>query len=144
MNYLRFFAGQDSKVTISNQVVNINTNTDPEDVNNAQPVKYEMNMEVSGKQKMLLDIKIDGQENIPLLGGDPATLIRKVLRHPGIRHGKVRAHIVYNIMKGLIEMCKKKDISLRYRNPANQHNMVIAMEGNNIVLEDQDDRTNYG
>ena len=43
----------------------------------------------------------------------------------------------------MIQKAQEDDISLRYRNAAG-HNMVIRMDGKNIVLDDEDDLTNYG
>ena len=77
-----------------------------------------------------------------LKAGDPAALVRGILRNPDIPEGKTRAHIAYNVVKGMIDMAAKKDISLMYRDDSG-HNMVIKLDGKNIVLEDQDDQTNY-
>gem|GEM_PF-1915032 len=43
----------------------------------------------------------------------------------------------------MIQKAQEDDISLRYRNAAG-HNMVIRMDGKNIVLDDEDDLTNHG
>ena len=142
VNYLRFFAGQDSKLDIKDQTVNITTNNRPEDLNNPEPVKYDMNMEVSGKQQISVNIKIGKDKEIKFKAGDPAAMVRKILQCEDIQHGKVRAHVVYNLMKGFIETAKKKDISLTYRDPGTGDMMVIKMDGKNIVLEQQDDHTN--
>lgn len=99
VNYLRFFAGQDSKVDIKDQTVNITTNNKPEDLNNPEPVKYDMSMEVSGKQQILANIKIGKDKEIKLKAGDPASMVRKILQCEDIQHGKVRAHVVYNLIK---------------------------------------------
>ena len=99
VNYLRFFAGVDSKVEVKEQIVNITTNNRPEDLNNPEPVKYDMNMEVSGKQQILVNIKIDKQKEIKLKAGDPASMVRTILQCDAIQHGKVRAHVVYNVIK---------------------------------------------
>ncbi|MCX6824516.1 MAG: hypothetical protein NT085_05325 [candidate division SR1 bacterium] len=144
VNYLRFFAGQDSKLDIKDQTVNITTNNRPEDLNNPEPVKYDMNMEVSGKQQILVNIKIEKNKEIKLKAGDPAAMVRKILQCEDIQHGKVRAHVVYNLIKGFIDVAKKKDISLTYRDPGTGDMMVIKMDGKNIVLEQQDDHTNAG
>ncbi|MEI8008921.1 MAG: hypothetical protein WCI00_06105 [bacterium] len=142
VNYLRFFAGQDSKLDIKDQTVNITTNNRPEDLNNPEPVKYDMNMEVSGKQQIAVNIKIGKDKEIKLKAGDPAAMVRKILQCEDIQHGKVRAHVVYNLMKGFIETAKKKDISLTYRDPGTGDMMIIKMDGKNIVLEQQNDHTN--
>lgn len=99
VNYLRFFAGKDSNVEIKDQTVNITTNNRPEDLNNEEPVKYDMNMEISGKQQILVNIKIGKQKEIKLKAGDPASIVKTILQCEAIQHGKVRAHIVYNVMK---------------------------------------------
>ncbi|HMS91410.1 MAG TPA: hypothetical protein PKC87_04275, partial [Candidatus Absconditabacterales bacterium] len=144
VNYLRFFSGQDSKTEIKDQTVNITTNDRPEDLNNPEPVKYDMNLEVSGKQQILVNIKIDKQKEIKLKAGDPAAMVRTILQCEAIQYGKVRAHVVYNVMKGFIDSAKKKDISLTYRDPATGDMIVIRMDEKNIVLEQQDNQTNFG
>jgi len=98
-------------------------------LNNPEPVKYDMNMEVSGKQQILVNIKIDKQKEIKLKAGDPACMVRTILQCEAIQHGKVRAHVVYNVIKGFIEASKKKDISLTYRDPGTGDMMVIRMDG---------------
>ena len=142
VNYLRFFVGQDSKVDIKDQTVNITTNNRPEDLNNPEPVKYDMSMEVSGKQQILANIKIGKNKEIKLKAGDPAAMVRTILKCEDIQYGKVRAHVVYNLIKWFIDTAKKKDISLTYRDPGTGDMMVIKMDGKNIVLEQQDDHTN--
>lgn len=144
VNYLRFFAGQDSNVNVKDQIVNITTNDKPEDLNNPEPVKYDMNMEVSGKQQILVNVKIDKQKEIKLKAGDPASMVKRILQCEDIQHGKVRAHVVYNVIKWFIQASKKKDISLTYRDPGTGDMMVIKMDGDNIVLEQQDNQKNYG
>lgn len=143
VNYLRFFAGKDSSVDVKDQTVNVTTNNRPEDLNNPEPVKYDMNMEVSGKQQILVNVKIDKQKEIKLKAWDPAAMVKRILQCEDIQHGKVRAHVVYNVIKGFIQASKKKDISLTYRDPETGNMMVIKMDGDNIVLEQQDNQTNY-
>lgn len=142
VNYMRFFSG--TKKSISEQTVNISTNTNPEDLNNPEPEKYSLDLEVSGKNHFRVNIKVNGQEEFALKNGDPANLVRDVLRCPRISHGKTRAHIGYNIIKGIIDMAKEKHISLLYRDPQTNHNMVIRTHEKNIIVEDQDETTNYG
>ena len=71
-------------------------------------------------------------------------MVKTILKCEDIKHGKVRAHVVYNVIKGFIQASKKKDISLTYRDPGTGDMMVIKMDGDNIVLEQQDNQTNYG
>jgi hypothetical protein len=104
-------------VDIKDQTVNITTNNKPEDLNNEEPVKYDMNMEVSGKQQILVNVKIGKNKEIKLKAGDPAAMVKRILQCEDIQHGKVRAHIVYNVMKGFIQAAKEKNISLTYRDP---------------------------
>ncbi|MEI7918908.1 MAG: hypothetical protein WCH65_01480 [bacterium] len=44
-------------------------------------------------------------------------MVRRILQCEDIQHGKVRAHVVYNVIKGFIKAAKQKDISLTYRDP---------------------------
>ncbi len=66
VNYLRFFTGKDSQTSIKDQTVNINTNAHPEDLNNPEPVKYDMDLEVTGKQQIMAKIKIEKQKELAL------------------------------------------------------------------------------
>lgn len=68
VNYLRFFNG--SKKSISNQEVNISTNDKPVNLNRPQPVKYGMELEISGKNSLSAKIDIEGQESFTLKNGD--------------------------------------------------------------------------
>jgi hypothetical protein len=142
VNYMRFFSG--SKKAVAEQTVNISTNTNPEDFNNPEPEKYSLNVEVSGKNSISTEIKIVGQEPFIIKDGNPASLIRDILRCPRIVNGKTRAHIAYSVIKSVIDMAKEKDISLLYRDPQTNHNMVIKTHEKNIIVEDQDEATNYG
>jgi hypothetical protein len=142
VNYMRFFSG--AKKDMGTQEVNITTNDRPEDLNNPQPEKYTLGLEISGKNAVSARIKIEGQEEFIRKAGNPTALIRNILNCSRIEHGKTRAHIAYNVIKGMIEMAKEKHINLTYRNPETNHNMVIRMDEKNIVLEDQDEITNYG
>lgn len=144
VNYLRFFSWVDSKVDIKDQTVNITTNNKPEDLNNEEPIKYDMNMEISGKQQILVNVKIGKNKEIKLKAGDPAAMVKRILQCEDIQHGKVRAHVVYNVMKWFIQAAKEKNISLTYRDPWTGDMMIIKMDGNNIVLEQQDNKTNFG
>ncbi len=141
-NYLSFFEWSDSKVDIKDQTVNITTNNRPEDLNNEEPIKYDMSMEVR-RQQILVNVKIGKQREIKLKGGSPEAIIKRILQCEEIKHGKVRAHVVYNTIKGLIKSAKQKDISLSYRDPNTGNMMVIKMDGDNIVLEQQDNQSNY-
>lgn len=138
VNYMRFFSW--SKLDIPQQTVNINTNNHPEDLNNPQPVDYKMDLEISWRNEIRANIKI-WNDQFSLKAWDPTCLVRTILSCQQITHGKVRMHIAYNVIKWIIEMAKKKDISLSYRN--GDHNMIIRMNGKNIIMEEQDDNTNF-
>lgn len=142
VNWFRFFNG--SKKSISNQEVNISTNDKPVNLNRPQPVKYGMELEISGKNSLSAKIDIEGQESFTLKNGDTGWLIRDILKYPWIEHGKTRAHIAYNVIKGMIELAKEKWIDMNYRDSVTGHNMIIKIDKDNILLEDQDDKTNYG
>ncbi|MEI7563631.1 MAG: hypothetical protein WCJ39_08625 [bacterium] len=64
VSYMRFFSG--SKKSVAEQTVNISTNTHPEDFKNPEPEKYTLGLEVSGKNQFRVNIKIVGQEELPL------------------------------------------------------------------------------
>lgn len=109
VNYMRFFS--DSSVSLKNQKVNIYTQID-----NPEPVKYDMNLNVTWKNSIEVEIKIDwSDEVIKQKSWQPSTLVRKIMRDQRIKHGKVRAHIGFNIYKSIIQMAQEKNISLTYR-----------------------------
>lgn len=109
VNYMRFFS--DSTVSLKNQQVNIYTQID-----NPEPVNYDMSLNVTWKNSIEVAIKIDGtDEVIKQKSAQPATLVRKIMRDQRIKHGKVRAHIGFNIYKSIIQMAQEKNISLTYR-----------------------------
>jgi formylmethanofuran dehydrogenase subunit D len=92
----------------------------------------------------MADITLDGkpEKNLKLKAGDPMKLMQCVLKDQRIKEGKARMHIAYNIARAYIEMAQEKDISLTYRE--GNHMRVLRMDGDNIVLEDQDDATHHG
>jgi len=140
-NYMRFFTN--SSKQIDNQEVNVNTNTAPEDLNNPQPVKYNMKLDISGKNNIQVTIDIDwNKDEILVKSGDPASLVRRVMRDQRVKQWKVRAHIAYNIYKWMIEMAKDKDISLTYRQDNNYMRKLDIDADGNIVLQTIDGRTN--
>lgn len=133
---IRFFNG--SKISIQNQSVNISTNDKPEELNNKEPVKYWLDLEVSWKNKIEAKITLEWEEPFTLKSWDPAALIRNVLKNQSIKYWKVRAHIAYNIIKWIINMSKEIDMPLFYSRPPGI-NSEIKLDWDNIVLEDQDD-----
>jgi len=109
VNYMRFFS--DSTVSLKNQQVNIYTQID-----NPEPVNYDMSLNVTWKNSIEVAIKIDWtNEVIKQKSAQPSTLVRKIMRDQRIKHGKVRAHIGFNIYKSIIQMAQEKNISLTYR-----------------------------
>ena len=109
VNYMRFFSN--SSASLKDQQVNIYTNID-----NPEPVKYDMNLSVTWKNSIEVAIKIDGtDEIIKQKSAQPSTLVRKIMRDQRIKHGKVRAHIGFNIYKSIIQMAQEKNMSLTYR-----------------------------
>ena len=120
VNYMRFFSN--SSVSLKNQQVNIYTKID-----NPEPVKYDMSINVTWKNSIEVEIKIDWtDEIIKQKSGQPSTLVRKIMRDQRIKHGKVRAHIGFNIYKSIIKMAQEKNISLTYRG------MEWKMRGNRL------------
>ncbi|HKL44415.1 MAG TPA: hypothetical protein VJ892_03990 [Candidatus Absconditabacterales bacterium] len=142
-NYMRFFSNKTIKV--ENQEVNIKTNTSPEDLNNLETVKYNLQLDVSGKNRLKAIINIDGEKKpVVLKAGNPASLVRRIMKNTNIAYGKVRAHLGFNIYKSMIQMAKDSDISLKYRDSGNHINELDIDENGNIALYDIDDWTNRG
>jgi len=129
-NYMKFFSG--GNIDLWEQNIDLN-----------KPVKYTMKLKVSSKNQLSAIVKIWDKKEKEYKAGDPMSLMQKILAEKNIPEGKTRAHIAYNIAKWMIQKAKEEDISLSYRDNR-WHNMVINLDGKNIVLEDQDDLTNHG
>ena len=140
VNYMRFLSG--SSTSLKNQKVNIYSNID-----NPEPVEYDMNLSVSWKNNIEVEIKIKWtDEVIKQKSSQPATLVRKIMREQRIKHGKVRAHIWFNIYKSVIRMAQDKNISLTYRgmewkmrwnrlHKSQETRKIILDSGWNIVIK---------
>ena len=118
-NYMRFFSWSSKEIT--NQTVDLESGQ----------LKYDMKIDVSKGNKIWVEIKIDGQEPITLQSWDydPTTLARRILREPSISSTKARIHMVYSLYKGLLQICKDKDIKLEYfdnKSPWAMHEITLA------------------
>ena len=138
-NYMRFFS--DSSMSIKWQKVDIKTSTTPDSIDNPEPVKYDMDVNITWKNNISVDIKIEWtNEIIRHKSGEPSALIRKIMRDQRIKYWKARAHIWFNVYKAMVQMAKEKDISLQYRDNAN-HTRFIDIENGNIVVRQIDNLT---
>ena len=138
-NYMRFFSW--SSTSIRWETVNIHTNTGPNSIDNPEPLKYDMNVSVTWKNNISVEIKIEWtNEVIRHKSWEPSALVRKIMRDQRIKYGKARAHMWFNIYKAMIQMAKEKDISLQYRDGAD-HTRFVDLENWNIVVRQVDDLT---
>lgn len=131
-NYMRFFSN--SSTSVRWQKVDIKTNTDPNSIDNPEPVKYDMDVSVTWKNNISVEIKIEWtNEVIRHKSWEPSALVRKIMRDQRIKYGKARAHMWFNVYKAMIQMAKEKDISLQYRDGAD-HTRFVDLENWNIVV----------
>ena len=138
-NYMRFFSG--SSTNLKWETVDIHTNTSPDSIDNPEPVKYDLDLKVTGKNNISVDIKIEWtNEVISHKSWEPSALVRKIMRDQRIKYGKVRAHIWYNIYKSMINLAKEKNISLQYRD-SSDHTRFIDIENWNIIVRQVDNLT---
>lgn len=138
-NYMRFFSW--SSTSIRWEKVNIHTNTGPDSIDNPEPLKYDMDVNVTWKNNISVEIKIEWtNEVIKHKSWEPSALVRKIMRDQRIKYGKARAHMWFNIYKAMIQMAKEKDISLQYRDGAN-HTRFVDLENWNIVVRQVDNLT---
>ena len=136
-NYMRFFSW--SSASLHWEIVNIHTNTDPESLRTAEPLKYDMDLKVSGRNSIEVEIKIEWERDpIRIKSWEPAALVRKIMRDWRIRYWKARAHMWFNIYKCMVQMAKDNNMSLQYRNPADNHTRFIDINDWNIVIRDVD------
>lgn len=125
-NYMRFFSW--SSTELSNQTVNIYTK-----LWEAEPVNYDLRMNISWKNNIDVEIKLDWKKDpIHLSSGEPTALVRRVLREQQIKYWKVRAHIWYSIYKAMIQLAKEKYFSLQYREK--DWTRFIDLDWDNIVV----------
>lgn len=143
VNYMRFYSGASHE--IKDQTVDISTNTRIEDLKNPEPVKYDLKTEIAGKNNISVTIKFPNKDRryprkeITLKQGEVSALSRKILNCAEIRDFKVRTHIVYNMLVSMIEISKKKNLSLRYRVPGTTNQREIIMNDKDITLYERDD-----
>ena len=136
-NYMRFFSW--SSTSLHWETVNIHTNTDPERMSTTEPLKYDMDLKVSGRNSIEVEIKIEWErEPIRIKSWEPAALVRKIMRDWRIRYWKARAHMWFNIYKCMVQMAKDNNMSLQYRNTTDNHTRFIDINGWNIVIRDVD------
>jgi hypothetical protein len=76
-------------------------------------------------------------------GGDPTSLIRKVIRGLPRLKGKERMHIAYNIMRSMIEIAKSKKIPLSYITGNQTRTLSVADNGNILLESDTVDTTTH-
>lgn len=143
VSYMRFYNWASHE--LKDQTVDIATNTRIIDKNNAEPVKYDLKTNISGKNNISVTIdfpednKRYKKKSITLKQGEVSTLARKILNCPQIPDFKVRAHIVYNMMTSMIKIAAKKNFSLNYRVPGTTQQREIIMNDKNIALYGWDD-----
>jgi len=143
VSYMRFYGGANHE--IKDQNVDISTNTRIEDFKNPEPVKYDLKTEITGKNNISVTIIFPNKDKryprkeITLKQGEVSTLSKKILNCPEIRDFKVRTHIVYNLLVSMIEISKKKNLSLRYRVPGTANQREIIMNDKNITLYERND-----
>lgn len=138
-NYMRFFSW--SSTSIRWETVNIHTNTGPDSIDNPEPLKYDMDVNVTWKNNISVEIKIEWtNEVIKHKSWEPSALVRKIMRDQRIKYGKARAHMWFNVYKAMIQMAKEKDISLQYRDGAD-HTRFVDLENWNIVVRQVDNLT---
>lgn len=146
INYMRFFSN--SSTNLKKQQVNIYSKID-----NPEPVNYDMNLNVTWKNNIEVEIKMDGvDEVIRQKSSQPSTLVRKIMRDQRIKHGKVRAHIWFNIYKSMIQLAQEKNISLTYRgmvwkmrwNKSSETRKIEIDKKGNIVIKQIDHLTTTG
>ncbi len=138
INYMRFFSN--SSTSLKKQKVNIYSKID-----NPEPMNYDMSLNVTWKNKIEAEIKIDGvDEVIRQKSSQPSTLVRKIMRDQRIKHGKVRAHIWFNIYKSIIQIAQEKNFSLTYRGWASETRKIEIDKNGNIIVKQIDHLTTTG
>lgn len=126
VNYMRFFSW--SSTELRDQKVNIYTK-----LWEAEPVKYDLKMDISWKNNIAVEIKIDWKKDpICLSSWEPTALVRRILREQQIKYWKVRAHIWYSIYKAMIQLAKEKNFSLQYREKT--WTRFIDLDWDNIIV----------
>lgn len=135
-NYMRFFSW--SSTSLKWESVNIHRNTHPDDIGHPEPLKYDMDVNVTWRNSIEVKITIDWENNpIRIKSWDPAALVRKIMRDCRINHWKARAHMCFNIYKAMAKMAKDNDISLQYRDDSD-HTRYIDINDWKIVVREVD------
>ncbi len=131
--YIRFFKGAQYKA--EKQELQLNMNRGPEDINNPEPFKYDMDLAVKGRNNIQVQVAIEGQKPILFKSWEPHTIINHIMKTRAIPHGSARVHMAYNVMKGFVQMAKEKYIDLSYFDSGSTlyHTIDIDEKTGNLV-----------
>lgn len=129
-NYLRFFAGKES--ASSPEEVEIMTWKWLEKFN------YNLTCKVESSKKVSVNFEIAGKTH-SIAAWTPSKLIKKILRYNPLEQGKLRCHVAYSFLKGLIDLAHQNDISLKMNKWRNSISEIKMDENKNIVLETTND-----
>ena len=134
-SYMRFLSNQSQE--ISKQTVSLQTDRDK---NKVEFAGYEAKVHTGNIDNIAVDIKLDNGEELSLKGGNHIALMKSILNEPRIPYGKMRMHIAYNVIKAMIKIANKNNITLEYAD-GNIINSLSIDKNEDIILERVDDTT---
>ncbi len=117
----------------------LNLQTD-KDKNKVEFTWYEAKVNIWYVDNISVDITMDNWEELSLKAWNHIALIRSLLKNPDIPYGKMRMHIAYNIIKSIIKIVNKDNMTLEY-SESNILNKLSIDKNDDIILEKIDDTT---
>lgn len=135
VSYMRFFSNQSQE--IEKQTVSIQTDRNKDKV---EFKGYEATLNIGTVNNITMNIKMENGEELPLKAGNHIKLIKSLLNEPSIPYGKMRMHMAYNVIKAMLKIAKKNNITLEYADGKIINKLAID-KNDDIILERIDDTT---
>lgn len=135
VSYMRFFSNQSQE--IQKQTVSIQTDRNKDKV---EFKGYEATLNIGTVNNITINIKMENGEELPLKAGNHIKLIKSLLNEPSIPYGKMRMHMAYNVIKAMLKIAKKNNITLEYADSKIINKLAID-KNDDIILERIDDTT---
>ena len=136
VSYLRFFHNKSE--TIAPQKTRIITD---EKNNKIEDVGYTWDIRVEAKA-MYANFKLDNGREVKLHGGNQTKLLHILLNDPQIPYGKMRVHMAYNVIKAMIRMAHKNNITLEYADKKSKKLVQLTLDSkDDIIIQHKDETT---
>ena len=91
---------------------------------------------------MYANFKLDNGREVKLHGGNQTKLLHILLNDPQIPYGKMRVHMAYNVIKAMIRMAHKNNITLEYADKKSKKLVQLTLDSKyDIIIQHKDETT---